>query len=225
MNLSIWRDKVAIRLGDPGFTGKELAGGIYLNKRLLTYYINEARRLVSQKTLCYQKSGSITTVNGTNNYALPTDYGFIATRPGDRSYFTDTDGITYPLRLFSWTEYLRLKPSNSWTGTPEFIHFRKSDDKVYLYPCPDTSITDGLTVVARCFVPEFDDNDEVTDGIPEEYQEIVYNKILSELHPDAQVRKEQFALFKMGCREAIGELAKEAQPQHATEVDFDFGIP
>lgn len=231
MLLTYWLDEVALRLGDPGYQGIPLMGGLQLNKTLLEKFINKARRLVSKKTLCYQLAGSVNTVAAQNAYTFPTDLGgvitydwdFIAVRPGDRSYITTSAGSIIPLTGISWSEYLRLVGDSS--GTPEGIYFNRKEGKAYIVPAPSEAVTNGLTLVARCFVPEMNAaNNPNEDGIPEEYQDLVYNKILAELHPDPKVRGEQLGLFLGGCREALRELAKERQPLDVPEL-YGTGVP
>ena len=231
MTYDYFLDEGALRLGDPGFQGITLMGGLKLNKTLLGAFINKARRLVSKKTLCYQLAGSVNTVATQNAYTFPTDLGgvitydweFIAVRLGDRSYITTSAGSILPLTGISWSEYLRLVGDSS--GTPEGIFFNRKEGKAYIVPALSEAVTNGLTLVARCFVPWMDaDNNPNTDGLPEEYQDLVFNKVLADLHPDAQVRREQLGLFLGGCREALRELAKERQPLDVPEL-YGQGIP
>ncbi len=218
-----WLDNVAALLGDPGFQGMKLIGGLSLNKSLLKKKINDARRIVSKKTLCYIKQNSITTVVDQPSYDFPDDFEFLAARPGDRSYFTGSDSTVYPLTGFSYFDYLKLKSDSS--GTPRYVHIHRGLGKIFVYPACDTAVTNGLTVMGRCLAHSQDNDDANTDGILEEYQDLVYAKVLADLHPDAQVRKEQMGLFMQGCMTAVRELAKEAGPQGVAELDTDWGIP
>jgi hypothetical protein len=218
-------DEGSLRLGDPGFQGIKLVGGISLSKALLTYYLNKARRLVSQKTLCYRKTTAITVVAGDGDIAFPTDFDFIAVRPGDKSTWTDSADVTYPLTLISRSEYMSLRePSTDSGATPDSIYFDKENAVIYLYPKP--SVGGTLTVQARSYAWTQDSaTDDETDGIPEEYQELVFAWITSILHPDGQTRQLAKTEFFGGCRAALGEIRKQDGPVGDTVCDVDWGIP
>lgn len=224
MTLESYLADIAIRFGDPGFQGIKLRGGLSLSKALLTYYLNKARRLVSQRTLCYRKTSSVAVVARDCDIDFPDDFEFIAVRPGDSSDWTDSNDVTYPLTPISRSKYMSLRESSTNSGgTPDSVYFDKENSLIYLLPKPSAGGT--LRVQARCYAYTQDGTEEDEDGIPEEYQELVFSWMLSILHPDAQTRQMEKVEFIGGCMKALGEIRKQDGPSGNTAVDVEWGIP